>query len=148
MPVNTNFGTLSIGRDVSIDVILPGGVVLTIANITSFDAKPKQKKLESPGIDGIHRTATLPQSWALTFDVDRQDRALDDFFAQIEADYFAGKTVQNCTITETITEPDQTLSQYRYEGCSLHFEDAGAWKADSFVKMRLGAEASRRKRIQ
>ena len=39
MPVNTNFGTLSIGRDVTIDVVLPTGLILRTNQITDFDAK-------------------------------------------------------------------------------------------------------------
>ena len=148
MPVNTGFGTMSIGRDIAVDVILPSGQHMQIANITNFDRKPKNKKLESAGLDGLHRMATIPQGWTLSMDVDRMDRALDDFFTGIEEQYYNGETVQNVTVTETIQEPDGTISQFRYEGVSLHFEDAGAWKADEFVKMKLGGEASRRRKIQ
>lgn len=148
MPVQSQFGGLSVGKDITVNVTLPGGAQLTIAGITDYDRKPKQKKLMSEQIDGITRTATIPQTWELTFSVDRVDGTLDDFFNLVEDQYFQGVTVQNCTILETIREVDQTLSIYRYEGCSLHFTDAGNWKADSFVKMKLGAECSRRKTVQ
>ena len=122
-------------------VTLPSGAQLQIDCITDFDRKPKQKKLESHGLDGIVRTATIPGTWTLSFSVDRNNRQLDDFFAAIEQAYYDGQTVNNVTVSEIIIEPDGSISTYRYEGVSLHFEDAGAWAADKFVKMKLGGEA-------
>lgn len=147
MPVASQFGTLSIGRDIAVNCTLPGGGQLQIAGITEFDRKPKQKKLESHALDGITRTATIPGTWTLSFSIDRNNREIDDFFSAVEEAYFQGQTVENVTVLETITEPDGSISQYRYEGVSLHFEDAGNWKADSYVKMKLGGEASRRVRV-
>lgn len=144
MPVASQFGGRTIGRDASVHVTLPSGAQLEIEGITDFDAKPKQKKLESHGLDGIVRTATIPGTWTLTFSVDRSNSIIDDFFAAVEDAYFQGQTVNNCTINQVIIEPDGAVSTFRYEGVSLHFEDAGSFKADSFVKMKLGGEASRR----
>lgn len=144
MPVASQFGTLSIGKDIAVNVTLPGGGQLQIEGITSFDRKPKFKKLESHQIDGITRTATIPGTWELSFEIDRVDNTLDEFFALIDEQYFSGATVENCTVTETITEPSGQISRYRYEGVSMHFNDAGNWKSDSFVKMKIGGEASRR----
>jgi hypothetical protein len=148
MPINTNFGTMSIGRDVAIDAVLGNGQVLRLGNVTMFDAKPRIKKLNSLGIDGINRTGVIPEGWDLRLEVDRQDRTIDDWWAQYEADYYAGRTVQSITVIETIDEPDGTVSVWRYEGCSFHFEDAGAWKSDSYVKMKLAGEAARKIRVQ
>lgn len=147
MPVASQFGTLSVGKDISVNVTMPDGGQLRIDGITDYDRKPKQTKLTSKGIDGINRTATIPDTWELSFSVDRVDGTLDDFFAAVEEAYFQGQTVQNVTILETIIEANQSLSIYRYEGCSLHFNDAGHWKSDSFVKMKLGAECSRRRKV-
>lgn len=144
MPVQSQFGTLSIGKDISVNVTLPSGAQLIIANITSYDRKPKQTPLLSKGLDGVNRTATIPDTWELAFDVDRQDAVLDQFFAALEALYFSGGTVQNATILETIQEADGSVSQYRYQGCALRYDDAGMWKSDSFVKTRVHATCSKR----
>lgn len=148
MPINTNFGTMNIGRDVAIDVVLASGTVLRLGNVTMFDAKPRIKKLNSLGIDGINRTGVIPEGWDIRLEVDRQDRQIDDWWAQYEADYYAGRTVQSLTVIETIDEPDGTVSVWRYEGCAFHFDDAGAWKSDAYVKMKLAGEAARKIRVQ
>lgn len=149
MPIQTGvpLGGMTTGKDVSVDVTLANGQVLRLGNITAFDRKPKIKKLSSIGIDGYPRNAVLPEGWDLSLEVDRQDSAVDDYWAQYEADYYAGRTVRNVTITETISEVDGSISQYRYEGVALHFNDAGNFKSDSFVKMKIAGEASFRKKV-
>ena len=148
MPLDTGFGTMSIGKDYAVDVVQPGGQVLRIGNVTDFDAKPNTKDLKSEGIDGVVRHATIPGGWTLTFNMDRQDRVVDDFFAQFELDYYAGKTLRNCTVTETINEPDGTVSQWRYVGVALKLDDNGKRKADEYVKMKMSGHCSKRLRVQ
>lgn len=148
MPINTGFGVLSTGKDVSADIVMASGRHLVLSNITSFDAKPSTKKLSSLGIDGITRSASLPESWALSFDVDRADRLVDDWWAEYEAAYYAGDTIQNCTILETIQEADGSIAQYRFEGVALNLDDAGLWRADQFVKQKISGVASKRVRVQ
>lgn len=148
MPINTNVGTFSIGKDVSVDIVLQNGGHLILNQITAFDAKPKMKKLNSVGLDGVNRHATIPEGWSLSFEVDRADATMDDFWAQFEAAYYNGQTVFNATILETVQEADGSVSQFRYEGVALAFDDAGNWKSDQYVKQRVTGEASFRKKIQ
>lgn len=148
MPINTGFGVLSTGKDVAADVVLSSGRHLILSNITGFDAKPKSKKLQSLGIDGITRSGVIPESWTLSFDLDRADSKVDDWWADYEAAYFAGDTIENCTILETITEADGSITQYRFEGVALALDDAGLWRADQFVKQKVSGEASKRVKVQ
>lgn len=149
MPVATGvaFGDMNIGKDVAVDITLPSGDHLRIGNITMFDRKPKVKKLGSNGIDGVPRMAVLPEGWTVTFEADRQGPEADDWWAALEEAYYAGDVIRNATITETITETDGSLSQYRYEGVALHFTDAGRFTSNEFVKVKFEGEASFRKKI-
>jgi hypothetical protein len=148
MPINTLVGTFSIGRDVSVDIVLPSGSHLILDQVTGFDAKPKMKKLSSVGLDGVNRHATIPEGWSLSFDMDRANVVMDDYWSQFEAAYYNGQTVFNATILQTIVEADGSHTQFRFEGVSLSFDDAGNWKSDQYVKQRVSGEASFRKRIQ
>lgn len=149
MPIATGvaFGDMNIGKDVAVDITLTNGQTLRVGNITMFDRKPKVKKLQSLGIDGVPRNAVIPEGWILTFEADRQGPDADDWWVAYEEAYYAGATIRNVTITETITETDGSLSQYRYEGVALHFTDAGQFKSDDFVKVKFEGEASFRKKV-
>jgi hypothetical protein len=79
--------------------------------------------------------------------VERQDSTLDDFWAQFEANYYAGISEQGMTLTETITEPSGAVSQYRYVEVLLKLEDAGSWEGDKTVKQKASFVAARRLKV-
>lgn len=148
MPIQTQFGNMSLGKDARMDVTLPGGRILPIAQLTDFEVKPLTSQLQSKGLDGIDRFAVVPMGYTLTFSLDRSDRTLDDWWAQYEAGYYAGNVLQNVSITQTIEEGDGTVSQWRFEGVAINLDDLGNWKADAYVKQKITAKASRRVLVQ
>lgn len=143
MPMN-NF---SIGRDVVLDIVGQAGLV-RFSLITMFDAKPLYQDIRIKGLDGIVRPGYLPEGWEGSFDLERADSALDDYFASLESQYYAGLNIQPNSIMETITEVGGQISQYRFSGVALKLEDAGSWKGDGTVKQKLGFFASRRIKVQ
>ncbi|OCJ12470.1 hypothetical protein A6U86_05460 [Rhizobium sp. AC27/96] len=148
MPVNTGFGSLNIGKDAVLDVILPDNSILPLAILTSFTKKQNTKELDSKGLDGINRLASIPDTWSGDLSVDRASSVLDDYFAQVEATYFATGTLNALRITETITETNGTITQYRYDGVALAYADAGTFTGDAYVKQKLNWKASKRIKVQ
>src|SRR6185312_6111726 len=100
------------------------------------------------GIDGIVRYLEIPDGWDGTFSYEKQDDQIDAYFAQLEAAYYAGQNIATSMITETITNADQSISQYRYTGVQFKFDDAGTWKGDQAVSQRISWCASRRIKVQ
>lgn len=147
MPIQTGFGDLTIGKDITIDIVLRTGRILRLGNVTSFDRKPVHKKINSDGIDGVPKKGVIPGGWELMLDVDREHNEAELWWDDYERRYYDGEAIQNVTVTETITEGDGSITQFRYEGVALHLDDAGAYKGDSNVKMKLKGEASFRRRI-
>jgi hypothetical protein len=148
MPVNTGFGAMNIGKDAVLDIVLPDNSILPLAILTSFSAKQNTKELNSKGLDGINRLASIPDTWSGDMSVDRSSSVLDDYFAQVEAGYFANGTLNALRITETITETDGTISQYRFDGVALAYADAGTYHGDDYVKQKLNWKASKRIKVQ
>lgn len=148
MPVNTGFGTLNIGKDVSLDITLPDNSILRVNITTSFTSKQNTKELDSKGLDGINRLVSLPDTWSGDFSIDRSTSRLDDYFAAVEAGYYVNGTLNAVRITQTITEGDGTITQYRYDGVALSYADAGNWSGDAYVKQKLNWRASKRIKVQ
>ena len=142
MPINS----MSVGRDVTVDIVTSYGLA-SFSITTSFHAKPKHTDLKSVGLDGTHREGYVPAGWDITFKLDRGDSSVDDFFAQVEDDYFNGINSLPGTIQETIINPDGTISQYRYEGVTLKLDDAGEKAGDKLVVMTIAGFANRRKTV-
>lgn len=144
MPVND----FNVGKDVSLDIDNGDGPV-TFTLVTGFNARQDTVDIKEKGIDGIPRHLTLPDGWSGQFQITRQKDDVDQFFQNLEDQYYAeGDTnMPTMTINQTIAEPNGNVSQYRYEGVQVKLEDAGEWGADTTVKLRVGFVASRRKRV-
>lgn len=66
---------------------------------------------------------------------------------QLEANYYAGINEQPATITETITEVNGQVTQYRYLNVLFKLDDAGSKAGDQTVKQKLSFVAARRTKI-
>lgn len=142
MPVNG----YSVGRDCTLNINTPSGV-LRLAKLTNFTAKQETRDLKVMGMDGITDHMVLPDSWGGDFKIERKDSTLDDYFCQLEADYYSGLNLAQSTITETITEVSGKTSQYRFEGVQFQLTDAGDWGGEKTVSQSLRWVASRRLKV-
>ena len=137
---------LSVGRDTTLVFQTTTGR-LSVPNLTGFrkkqDATIERVKL----ISGITKTLRFFDGWSGSFNVNRAGPELDIYFAQTEADYYAGLDEQGCQIYETITEPGGILTQWRYDDVMLEYADAGEAAGDASVKSMVNFTASRRTRI-
>lgn len=143
MPVNQ----FSVGRDVSLTVVTSYGP-LKFAGLTDFMADPMTTDLKSKAIDGTPRFGFIPDGWKGSFKLDRIDPSVDNWWAQVEADYFSGKNVPPATISEIITEADGSISEFRYTGVVLRLEKAGDWGGDKKVEQTVVFEAAKRVKVQ
>jgi len=141
MPLNS----LSVGRDCTVQVFDPNaGGVVTLKNITAFEAKPTTIQLKSKGLNGIVIHATEPDGWSGSFMIDRNGANVDRLFALLEANYYNGINIQSQTITETIQEADGTISQYQFIGVALTYSEAGQWTNGKQVSQKIDWNASQR----
>ena len=141
MPVN-NFTT---GRDVQLVIQLATGP-LTLT-ITDFSAKPKTTTLESKPLSGIKQHAYIPDGWDLSFKIDRMDTSADDFWANFEAQYYAGVNQVAGTIYETIAESNGSVSQWRFTNVVVKLDSAGDYSGDKKVEQSFSGMATLRVRV-
>lgn len=142
MPAND----FNVGRDISLAIVGPTGD-LDVSLVTGWMNRQDTNDVRVKGLDGIVRHLIIPDGWSGTLEIERQNPVLDAYFSQFEEDFYGGVNQQTLTITETIEEPDGSVSQYRFEGVQLKLEDAGEWRGDTSVKARVAMLASRKKRI-
>lgn len=136
----------TIGRDIVIDVIGPRGSV-RIDGITTFSAKPIYDKQKHSAMNGVTKHLNNPDGWEGDIGYDRKNGKLDDYFAAREAEYYAGKDSEVVSITETITEENGSLSQYRYTEVSLFNDNPGEKGGTALVKGKIGWNAARRLKV-
>lgn len=132
----------NIGRDVALDVVDPVQGVLRFKLITAFDHTPKYKSLESNALDGVPRFSELSAGHEVTFEFDRGSSLADDYFCAQELNYFNGVPSPSVSITETITEVNGAITQYRYTGVALSLAKGGSWKGDSIATQSIKGMAA------
>lgn len=142
MPLNS----FSVGRDVTLTIVTASGP-LNLNLITGFQSSPEMGEVKVKGLDGITRHARFFDGWRGRFNVERADSTVDDYFAQLEANYYAGVNEQPAQITETITEVSGAVSQFRYLNVLLKLDDAGNWAGDQTVKQTISFVAAQRQKI-
>lgn len=137
----------NVGRDIALTIYTTDAGPLDFGLQTKFDAKPVYAEIKVVGLDGVMRPAYLPEGHQGNFDYVRQDSQIDDYFCALEANYYDGGDLPSGTITETITEVDGSISQYRYEGIALKADDAGSWAGNKEVALKVDFMASRRRKV-
>lgn len=140
-------GPFNTGRDVSVDVVGPNGII-SLSLVTDFNSHQAISKLKSAGLDGVTRYYNVPDGWMGSISIDRADRNLDDLIQLYEATYYTGGTFTYGSITETVQEVNGTISQFRFVNVVFSCSDAGNWRKDSNVTPKLDWEASRRILVQ
>ncbi len=144
MPV-ANF---SIGHDVAVDITDPiTGKIVTFGAVTGFQAESQTKQITSEPLNGPPQFAETFNGWKGQVDFDRTANDVDLFFQKLEDNYWNGVNTLLGVITETITEKDGSLTQFKFEGVAFKLGDAGKWKAQEKVSLRVDWMASRRRRI-
>lgn len=133
----------SIGRDITLNLVTSSGT-LQVTGITSFKSKQETTEEKVKQINGTVDNVRFFEGWSGTFMIERKDATLDQYFCQIEQDYFAGIQDGYVTITETITEQNGNVSQFRYRKVLLKLDDAGEWAGDKTVKRSMSFVASRK----
>lgn len=143
MPANG----LNIGKDQVLDVVTQSRGVLRLAIRTGFDSKQMTQSINHEGADGRNRFAELPSGWEGSFDFDRASSALDDYFAQVEDDYYTGAPGDVITITETISEVSGAVTKYVYTGVALKFDSAGTKGGNKLIPQKVTFRAARRLKV-
>jgi hypothetical protein len=135
-----------VGRDVTLDITTQAGILRPSIR-TNFGAKQETAAIQVKRADGVVDFLELPGGWSGSFDYERQDSTLDDFFASLEDTYYSGGNLGAVQITETIQEAAGNVTQYRYDGVVLKYDDAGPREGDKTIKQKISFKASRRRKV-
>lgn len=137
------------GRDFVLDITKPDGSILRLKALTGYTVEQMIREDNVEKLDGTVDFIKLPKGWGGTVEFERTDDTVDAFFAQMEADYYAGKNTPVATFTETISNPDGSVSQYRFTNVALQYSEPGArGGAQHTIKQKIKWNASRRNKIR
>lgn len=140
MPLNG----YSIGRDVTLVVTLPQGGTLNLGKVIDFNPQQQTTDQDITDVTGITDRLRFFKGWTCSFSLERRGPEMDQYFADLEANFYAGQDEPPCTAQETIVEPNGSVSQYRYERVLLKYDDSGTRAGDKSISQKISFFASRR----
>ncbi|OQS42335.1 hypothetical protein [Chromobacterium haemolyticum] len=145
MPLNG----YTVGNDTSVDIVDPYGGPINLAKIINFEAKPKTNSVEVTALNGQTDEMLIPKGWSGTFEVERTDSTLEDFWARWESDYYNGapQLPSAATITDTTLENNGSRTTYRFTKVQLKLESAGKREGGKTVRMQVSFTAQRRLKV-
>jgi hypothetical protein len=151
MPVINSSAKASVGRDVSLVLLMGTGTGVTtrvdMPNVTDFDAKQEKTKLKSNRLDGVIMRAALPMGWNGSFGLERGSNALENVIAVEETAWYTTGLYMTGMLYQYITETDGSTTTYVFDNVTITLGNAGTWKGDAFVKQTLEFEAGRRRQV-
>ena len=134
----------TLGRDNTIAVILPDGTTLQMGKITNWTAKQDVSDQKIKGMDGVTDHLKFYEGWSGSFSIERRGPDLDNYFAKLESNYYAGVDEPPAIMQQTITEPNGQVSQFRFERVILKYDDAGDFSGDKSVHQKVSFLATKR----
>jgi len=139
----------TVGRDASAVLIAPNGSTITLPALTQISEKPQYKQVTSEPLDLPPERRYLPAGHEMTLSFDRVDGAVDNYFSQIEAGWWAngtsdGGTAPTGAMFVYVTNPDGSQSTHNYQGLSFGLTDGGTFTVDQVVKMEISGFAGKK----
>jgi hypothetical protein len=135
---------LNIGSDARFDIITSAGLLI-LPTLLNLKSKKLNQKLTVKPLNGLPIHLNFQENgWEGSFDVSRVDGTLDSYFAQYEANYYAGIAQPSGTIQQTIANPDGSFNVFQFQGVVLYYDDAGDYEAEKNVIQKVSFAASTR----
>ena len=146
MPISNGANSFSVGRDCTLILQTQLGRV-QLDNVTGFQCAQTTAQVKVDRLDGEQLHADLPKGWNGSFDLERGNSTVEDFFASAEAAWHTGGVYTVATIYQQIIEPNGSASTYQFDNASLKFDNAGTWSGDKSTKQKISFMANRRRRL-
>lgn len=147
MAVQNTQGAFSVGRDCILVLIDSGFGTIQLDNVTAFTCRQLTSPVKVDRLDGVQLNGEIPKGWSGSFELDRANAALDTYFAGKEDSWFTDGVLSSAAVYQYVTEADGSTTTLQYDNVGLKFTDAGQWRGDSAVKLRVDFTANRRRRV-
>lgn len=120
MPVNG----MNVGNDYQIGLYdATTGQIVTLGDVQNFTAKKNVHPVNSMPYNGDPKFGHVPNGYDGTFTLTRTGSQLEDLQLALDAAFKAGQAIKPGFISETIANPDGTVSRYQYTGVDFYMEE-------------------------
>jgi hypothetical protein len=144
MPAQSGNNFFNVGRDIQVIALDQNGQPITLDNITGHDAKQVTANIKVDKLDSTQMNAELPKGWTVDIEGVRAGPSLDNFFANLETQWYQNGTYNTSSVYVYITEPNGSTSSFQYTNVAFKYTESGSWAGDKEVKWKIEGVANRR----
>lgn len=137
---------LNVGSDAQFVVVTSIGN-LSLPTLINFDFKQEVIKQKVRPLNATNIPLRFFDGWSGTFEVERADSTLDDYFALMEQTELSGSSMPLGTIQQTIQTANSTVEVWQFQGVVLSFDDAGKYEKQKTVMQKVSFECATRVRL-
>lgn len=134
----------NIGRDCELVVIAGNLGRIDLREVEGFKS---HQIVSKPRIKPLNRRPVekhIAEGWEGEFDIARGNASCDKLVHSLESNFWAGNGLPYGTIYQYVRELDGSTTTFQFNSVSMHLSDAGDWKSDAPVKLKLSFFASER----
>lgn len=139
MPVNG----MNIGRDYSIGLYdATTGQLVDLGDVQDFTSTKQVHQIASRPYNGDPRFGHIPDGYKGSFSITRTGSTLESLQLQLDAAFKAGTVMKPGYISETVQNPDGTVSRFQYTGVDFVMERIADVSREKVVTQTVGWMAS------
>lgn len=145
MAIQNTQGAFSVGRDCTLVLVDSAFGSVQLDNVTGFSCQQVTTPIKVDRLDGVQLNGDIPKGWRGTFELERANATMDQYFAEREGNWFTNGVMSSATVYQYVAEADGSTTTLQFDNVSLKFSDAGGWQGDKSVKLRVDFAANRRR---
>lgn len=123
------------------------GALVDLGDVQMIRLTALKHDIKSMPYNAVPRYGYVPDGFKMDFTITRTSAVLENLMVLFETNFQAGAIMQPGYLSETINNPDNTLSKYQYTNFVVFLTDHGDISREKVVTLRLEGYASQKTRL-
>ena len=139
MPVNG----MSVGRDFTFGFYDANtGTVIDLGDVQNVQIAAGKHDIKSQPYNGVPKFGYIPDGYKISGTITRTNGTLEAFQVLMNQKFNNGEVIKPGYLSESVTNPDGTVSRYQYTGFTFFISDVADVSREKVVSMKFEGMAS------
>ena len=123
------------------------GAIVDLGDVQNVKVSRGKHQLKSTPYNAPPRFGFVEDGYAINFTITRTGAALEDFSLQQAANFDAGSVIKAGYLSQSVVNPDGTISRYQFTGFVFFMSDPGDVAREKQVTISCEGAASKKVKI-
>jgi hypothetical protein len=123
------------------------GTIIDLGDVQNVKVTAQKHDIKSQPYNGVPRFGYIPDGFKISFTITRTGQQLEDLQVAAVQRFNAGSVDRSGFLSETITNPDGSVSRYQYTGFCFFLTEVGDVSREKMITQQAEGMASDKIRI-